>query len=1380
MQNMVSKSVNKRRKGVKRRGIHAIKPLICRYCTLRFFNPTRYHIHVRNHLKKYRKFWVRGMKGDSTSAADEQSTEAVVDPVKEKTAKEKYEERVQSALKGGILLDDLEEPKEKYEERVQSALQGGILLDDLEDPTDNYMKTPKNKEENGHKKEKVFVYFVYPPGTLCECDKENVASKLPCDCDFAYKRKVFSSVHQMHQSMQGRVGYTCKECKKHVMEEKPSPSKIAHLVCKRCGDTFARTEGFEKHQKACHGYSPRTIKKVDSSSVYQCVFCGHFCKNEKDLQSHVKNHTKVKAKSEKKITEKEVIIRPKKGRPRKYTIKTPSYSPPQAKYTSPKAPVNVAPTTSFVPIAPKPDVKFVLMYECMVCALKFSTMDQLDSHRITAHPALRTLKDTGTKGAKTPRKIAIAPSKGISIMPAIGTMSPVGNSNQIKVVWKANKPAGSGVKKKVIPALDLDDPNGKWQCEECPKAFKSRDDLRLHTRADHRQGQQFRGKIWRCQKCNLTFPSRDKWKGHNKFHKDPKSNECKECGINFDTRVLLRQHCQMKHDFVDVPFSAFSKTDEDDDDDDDDYDEDDQLSMSGASESSSSRPKKMPTPVLKAVVVEPAKTPNGKWKCEQCEDTFKSRDDLRLHNRMTHRKGEKVHGKVWKCLICNIVLPTRDRWKGHGQKHKQDGIISCRDCGIYFDTQENFVLHLKSNHNTYEIVEEPTYVSEEPNNDWWPCKSCSEVFPSLYALKRHTNKEHWTKQNEEDELWPCLECTSSFRSYADLRIHVDKRHLERKIWTCETCSEIFETSAQLQEHNFSIHKYKPPKPTFATGRWVCHECGEILGTRDELRLHRKEHQKGDYDFKCVHCGWVFQNTSGLEEHSGYHRIDFQGLKCKECNEVFTSLTDLKKHLKAHTDFCQLCGLKFTESHNHEKHLKVCALEGKLALSTKCPECGEEFKKNSQLRLHVARHAVKREKLTCKVCGERFQNYKEIDLHNLQHKTDCKLCGKKFATERQLNEHLETHVSCKYCGKKYDNLRSCKRHMSTYCPVMLESRGAPLRTKKHAPTEIYKRIQLGSLDKTECYCDQCGRKFNSRAALRQHRPVHFRNKYKTPTKCPDCEMLFKYATQLRLHQKKTHWPEKPFPCMYCRGKKRFKTQAELAQHERGHTVGKKYQCTMCNRRFSDCTGLKYHMNIHTGVKPYKCQYCPKSFNQPGQCKTHERRHEGHRPYKCHLCTMTYTYGMSLKIHLQTHVDKGELESVPKVIHSEELQAHRRARTEAIKQAKRERLQRDKDMPEKNYGIPVQDHAGPSTSQPEKSEEEQVFEAVARAVMAADNTSWNQSGHAEEQHRWHPMEYMSSQQHHQGMPPHLQQRQQQRHHLADQESDAANTLYNMIQR
>ena len=79
-------------------------------------------------------------------------------------------------------------------------------------------------------------------------------------------------------------------------------------------------------------------------------------------------------------------------------------------------------------------------------------------------------------------------------------------------------------------------------------------------------------------------------------------------------------------------------------------------------------------------------------------------------------------------------------------------------------------------------------------------------------------------------------------------------------------------------------------------------------------------------------------------------------------------------------------------------------------------------------------------------------------------------------------------------------------------------------------------------------------------------------------------------------------------------KTFASSGSLYTHRQTHSVsgGKRYNCSQCNKSFSQAVHLKRHFLIHTGEKPYKCRKCNYSTNHASHLKitlwnTQERNH-----------------------------------------------------------------------------------------------------------------------------------------------------------------------------
>ncbi|XP_047454864.1 zinc finger protein 205-like [Mugil cephalus] len=80
--------------------------------------------------------------------------------------------------------------------------------------------------------------------------------------------------------------------------------------------------------------------------------------------------------------------------------------------------------------------------------------------------------------------------------------------------------------------------------------------------------------------------------------------------------------------------------------------------------------------------------------------------------------------------------------------------------------------------------------------------------------------------------------------------------------------------------------------------------------------------------------------------------------------------------------------------------------------------------------------------------------------------------------------------------------------------------------------------------------------------------------------------------------------------------------------------KPYSCSVCEKRFSNCSHLAAHIRTHTGERPYRCEICRKAFITTSALNRHQTIHTEGKQFVCNYCGKSFKWMESLGRHMRS--------------------------------------------------------------------------------------------------------------------------------------------------
>uniref|UniRef100_A0A1I8NY38 C2H2-type domain-containing protein n=1 Tax=Stomoxys calcitrans TaxID=35570 RepID=A0A1I8NY38_STOCA len=327
---------------------------------------------------------------------------------------------------------------------------------------------------------------------------------------------------------------------------------------------------------------------------------------------------------------------------------------------------------------------------------------------------------------------------------------------------------------------------------------------------------------------------------------------------------------------------------------------------------------------------------NFKFKCDQCDDSFRTERDL---------IGHKYKHTGILCDICGKSYSQLAAMKRHRLSHSGIKAHKCDECPKAFYS----MVALKSHQlgHTLPAVCEP---QENGDENFYFCVICQRSYSSASSLAKHKYIFHTIKKtaNRENFKFKCEECGENFRSERDLQGH-KYRHTGI---VCDFCGKSFTQLTTLNRHRL-YHT--------GTASHKCQECPKSFYTPESLKAHMLGHT---LPCVCDICGQRFRDSKVLRIHLRKHTGEMPE-KCKVCNQSFISITKLRLHEIVHSDErpfeCEICGYRFKRRRNLNSHMNTHSTERNHV----CKTCGKAFITSSYLNTHLLTHNKDKKKRKAK-------------------------------------------------------------------------------------------------------------------------------------------------------------------------------------------------------------------------------------------------------------------------------------------------------------------------------------------------------------------------------------------------------------------------------
>ncbi|KAL6254890.1 hypothetical protein P5V15_014232 [Pogonomyrmex californicus] len=222
----------------------------------------------------------------------------------------------------------------------------------------------------------------------------------------------------------------------------------------------------------------------------------------------------------------------------------------------------------------------------------------------------------------------------------------------------------------------------------------------------------------------------------------------------------------------------------------------------------------------------------------------------------------------------------------------------------------------------------------------------------------------------------------------------------------------------------------------------------------------------------------------------------------------------------------------------------------------CTRYGRAFSRAHDLKRHIARHAMRKEKL-------QQAEQQKVDIENT-------------ASDATLRDALLHDIEekggyfCPRCKKRYNDEDKLKVHLASHGKIT--SKNNHLKPEEHARNMLQNQMIM--------------------------------DKSSTTKNLAEDDFLLEEMLLLKKDPRRSNKNDSKIRCDYC--SKTFKTKWTLSSHVAAHEGRFQFDCGQCGKKFVRKSHYEGHMRSHEAARPYTCEQCGKTFKELKHRREHTKR------------------------------------------------------------------------------------------------------------------------------------------------------------------------------